>query len=123
MGIRVENRTPQVISTIKNRAVYTLFSFGNDVKKESLPKTPLKYNNLRKSVNVKSNQTSTGAKCEITWEQPYAAYQERGMRYDGTHVVRHYTTPGTGPWFAKNAVNSQMRKMQSHLDRAALLIR
>lgn len=26
---------------------------------------------------------------------PYAMYQERGMRADGTHVVRHYTTPGT----------------------------
>lgn len=25
----------------------------------------------------------------------YAMYQERGMRADGTHVVRHYTTPGT----------------------------
>lgn len=26
---------------------------------------------------------------------PYAMYQERGMRADGTHVVRNYTTPGT----------------------------
>lgn len=25
----------------------------------------------------------------------YAMYQERGMRADGTHVVRHYTTAGT----------------------------
>lgn len=25
----------------------------------------------------------------------YAMYQERGMRADGTHIVRHYTTAGT----------------------------
>lgn len=27
--------------------------------------------------------------------QSYAMYQERGMRADGSHVVRHYTTAGT----------------------------
>lgn len=34
---------------------------------------------------------------------PYAGYQERGMRRDGSRKVRHYTTPGTGKHFLKNA--------------------
>lgn len=29
----------------------------------------------------------------ITYESPYAHYQYKGMRKDGTHVVRNYTTP------------------------------
>lgn len=33
----------------------------------------------------------------------YAGYQERGMRRDGSHKVRHYTTPGTGAHFLRNA--------------------
>jgi hypothetical protein len=31
----------------------------------------------------------------------YAAYQHRGMRFDGTHVVRHYTMAGSGKEFLK----------------------
>lgn len=33
----------------------------------------------------------------------YAAYQERGMRADGSHKVRNYTTPGTGAHYLQNA--------------------
>lgn len=33
---------------------------------------------------------------DLVWSNAYAAYQWYGMRVDGTHVVEHYTTPGTG---------------------------
>lgn len=29
----------------------------------------------------------------ITYQSPYAHYQYKGVRKDGTHVVRNYTTP------------------------------
>lgn len=32
----------------------------------------------------------------LVWSNVYAGYQWYGMRVDGTHVVEHYTTPGTG---------------------------
>lgn len=41
---------------------------------------------------------------------PYAAYQERGMRADGSRKVRHYTTPGTGKHFLKNAGDAVTRR-------------
>lgn len=41
---------------------------------------------------------------------PYAAYQERGMRADGSHKVRHYTTPGTGKHFLRNAGDAISRQ-------------
>lgn len=33
----------------------------------------------------------------------YGAYQERGERFDGTHIVRNYTTIGTNKNYLKNA--------------------
>ncbi len=44
----------------------------------------------------------------ITYEVPYAEYQYYGMRKDGTHVVRNYTTPGTGPYWDKRMVSAEM---------------
>lgn len=41
---------------------------------------------------------------------PYAAYQERGMRADGTHVVVNYTTPGTGSRYLRNAAESVLNE-------------
>lgn len=46
-------------------------------------------------------ETVTVGVDKITYEVPYASYQYHGMREDGTHVVKHYTTPGTGPYWDK----------------------
>ena len=32
----------------------------------------------------------------LVWDTVYAGYQWFGARADGTHEVKHYTTPGTG---------------------------
>lgn len=32
----------------------------------------------------------------VVFDGPYAAYQHEGMRADGSHVVKNYTTAGTG---------------------------
>lgn len=45
----------------------------------------------------------------ITYESPYAEYQYYGMRKDGTHVVKNYTTPGTGPYWDKRMVSAEMQ--------------
>lgn len=41
---------------------------------------------------------------------PYASYQERGCRADGTHPVRNYTTPGTGKRYLQNAFDSVIKE-------------
>lgn len=41
------------------------------------------------------NVSGKGFKREVVFDTPYAAYQERGMRADGTHVVRNYTKAGS----------------------------
>lgn len=46
---------------------------------------------------------------QIVYESPYAKYQYKGMREDGTHVVKNYTTPGTGPYWDKRMVSAEMQ--------------
>lgn len=49
--------------------------------------------NLRKIVQIDVDK--------IIYLQPYAGYQYYGQRRDGTHKVKNYSTPGTGPYWDK----------------------
>lgn len=49
---------------------------------------------LRESGRVDKGQ-ETGERY-VTWDTVYALYQWFGVRADGTHVVKNYTTPNTG---------------------------
>lgn len=40
---------------------------------------------------------------DLVWSNVYAGYQWYGMRIDGTHVVEHYTTAGTGKAWVETA--------------------
>lgn len=75
------------------------------IQKESRAKTPFKGGDLRGQVSKRIS----GNEGIITWEVPYAQYQERGKRANPPyHTVQHYTTAGTGKEFAKNAVKKVM---------------
>lgn len=50
---------------------------------------PKDVGNLRDIVFIDKNS--------ITYASNYASYQYYGKRKDGSHVVRNYTTAGTGP--------------------------
>ena len=39
----------------------------------------------------------------LVWDNVYAGYQWYGMRADGTHVVKNYTTSGTGKMWVETA--------------------
>lgn len=43
-------------------------------------------------------------------DHQYAGYQERGMRIDGSRVVRNYTTPGTGSRYLYNAFEITLKE-------------
>lgn len=56
--------------------------------------------NLRLNVSLTADS--------ITYESPYAKYQYKGMREDGSRVVKNYTTPGTGPYWDKRMKSVEM---------------
>ena len=81
-----------------------------DIHRTSLHNTPMLSSQLRRNVTkTVVPETYTGT---IIWRQHYSLYQERGMRADGTHVVKNYTTPGTGKDFAKNAVKKTLKEVE-----------
>ncbi len=98
----VEHHEREFYNRTRSRLMMSLRLIGEDVKKESMFKTPRLKGYLRD--NCKVIPQSGKPETHIIWQEPYAQYQERGMRADGSHVVKHYTTPGTGKEFAKNAV-------------------
>lgn len=105
MAVEVEDHTLEVEASVENAVALTLRLAVEDIHRRANDITPLRDNGLRTSV-LKTMPNKTTA--VIEWKVPYAAYQERGMRADGTHVVQHYTTPGTGPHFAENSVKATM---------------
>ena len=61
---------------------------------------PMKDNLLRTVVDIRENT--------ITYEMPQAHYQYVGMREDGSHKIKHYTTPGTGPYWDRRMVSAEI---------------
>ena len=81
-----------------------------DIHRTSLHNTPMISSQLRRNVTkTVVPETYTGT---IIWKVPYASYQERGSRADGSYVVKNYTTPGTGKDFAKNAVKKTLKEVE-----------
>ena len=106
---KYDDRTNIIINNLKARTKLANRMLLEDIHRESRFKTPMSKGlpsdgDLREQV-TKRVEGNSGI---ITWTVPYASYQERGMRYDKSHVVRHYTTPGTGKEFAKNAVKKSL---------------
>lgn len=106
MPVKIEHRENNIITALKFKVAIANRLIIEDVHRTSLHKTPMKNSYLRRDVEkTVVPETYTGT---IIWKVPYASYQERGMRADKTHIVKHYTTPGTGKDFAKNAVKETL---------------
>lgn len=70
---------------------------GATILKDSQMVVPRKSGRLRNSGKVVAKPQEVA----VVYPGPYAGYQERGERYDGSRKVRHYTTPGTGKNYLK----------------------
>lgn len=59
---------------------------------------------------------SGGFRVEIG--KAYASFQEAGVRQDGSHVVKKYTTGGTGKGFFKRAINMVVKNRENYISEA-----
>lgn len=105
MSVKIIDHTQTVMAQKKLAANRFLHTVVNEIEKVAEPKTPKQSGDLRE---VKKNVV--GLKATLKWDRPYAQYQERGRRANGTRIVRNYSTPGTGPKFAENAVKEVVSK-------------
>lgn len=89
-----------------------------DIKQKADPVTPYKTGMLRGSVSKTMLSNNHGL---IRWNMPYAAYQERGMRADGTHIVQNYTTPGTSSKFVEQAIEQVKANSAEYIRKAGFI--
>lgn len=112
MAVEYKSRKQEILGNMRLRSMVAVRLLLEDVHSTSNPVTPLKDMGLRTSVSKTMEIPQEGIiQGSIEWRVPYAQYQERGMRYDGTHPIRHYTTPGTGKHFASRAIEKTLTKI------------
>lgn len=109
MGVRLVDKTPFVLSETRRKASLGLRFILDGVDRESTPRTPRKTGDLR---NRKLKQV-LGLKSKIAWQTNYAVYQE-------TKKFRKYSTPGTGPHYAEDAVKKVVRDSATYFRRAGI---
>ena len=102
MSVKVTDNTNNVVNTINAKANIFLRTFADVVLKTSQPKTPKRGGFLRRDVL----RQVLGLKGKIEWRKSYAAKME-------TRQFRHYTTPGTGPHYAENAIKDSISKSRT----------
>ncbi len=119
MSVDYQDYTYRVKGVVKNNASLTIRLMLEDIHRNSATITPMadtKY--LRTGVRKRLVDNNEGF---IEWVAPYAAYQERGKWFDDSHVVRHYTTPGTGKEFAKRSVKKTMSNARKFMQMGGLI--
>jgi hypothetical protein len=93
MSVTVTDYTPRVKETLQQKASIFLRMMSEEILAISTPKTPRDTGQLRGQVS----RQVLGLTGKMTWERPYAMVQEATQ-------FKHYTTSGTGPHYAENAV-------------------
>jgi hypothetical protein len=110
MKVIVKNNMPKLRDETKTRSSIFLRALTDEVVKTSTPKTPMRTGRLRMDI-VKQ---VLGLKGRIIWGKNYAIYQEKKQ-------YTNYTTAGTGPHFAENAVNDTVKQSESIARKVGLI--
>lgn len=98
MGVKIIDNSVKINRNASIKANVFLRQTANNIKKISLPKTPKKTGELRRSILIQI----LGLKGKIRWVKNYARFLEDKQ-------FKNYTTPGTGPNFAENAVKKAIK--------------
>lgn len=107
--VRYTDNTPRVRSEVAVKSNIALRLMVGAVIDFSTPKTPKREGDLR--LNVR--KTVLGSKAQIEWRQPYSRKQEETQ-------FKNYTTPGTGPHFAENAVRKVASQAEKYFRQAGM---
>lgn len=99
MSVTIKDNTRLINRDILLKANLFLRFAADEVVKISTPKTPKKTGELRRSVL----RQVLGLRGKVRWLKKYAIYQE-------TKQFKNYTTAGTGPHFAENAIKKVVKR-------------
>lgn len=108
MSVSFESNMPLIKTRSKMANTIVVRQMLEDAWMFANPVTPMKDGHLRSAVERRMISPTSGY---IEWKAPYASYQDRGMRADGSRVITHHTTPGTHERFASEAVTKVMARL------------
>ena len=94
-------KTVQTVEAVERAAEAGLDAVADMALRDSNEKAP-KLSGAMRATGKKRND-GIGKRTLVWSGLPYILYQWFGVRADGTHRVRHYTTPGTGTQWAERA--------------------
>lgn len=115
MSVKYTDNTTLVAIDLERNSNLFLRFFLDDVDRIAEPKTPMKEGRLRQGT-IKS---VLGLRGQIKWVKEYAAAQEVGTTRG--FPIRNYTTPGTGPHYAENAVKKAILNSEATMRQARLI--
>lgn len=107
---KVTDNTNSVYNEISQKASIFLRNMTDEFIRISTPLTPKNTGRLRMDVN----KQVLGLKGKIMWGKNYGVYQE-------TKQFKNYTTPGTGPNFAKSGAEGCISKTNEVAQRSGLI--
>lgn len=103
-SVKVENKLAAFTRANEAAMERALERMGNDIFVLSQFKVPFKEGTLKNSgEHVRMGRLHRRIQYGENGAEGYASYQHRGMRKDGTHVVRRYTTSGTNKKFLEDS--------------------
>lgn len=110
MSVEINDNTVTYKNQMSLNANLALRFITDAIQQTANPKTPKRLGNLRNDT-VKQ---VVGLHGTIEWRKRYAGYQE-------TKQYKHYTTPGTGPHYAENAVKTVANDSDQYFRKAGLI--
>lgn len=118
--IRSVNKLKEFAAKNAEACDKALERMAGDIVKVAKIRVPFEHGHLMKSIKASRIKPLHH---RVVVDSDYAAYQERGMRRNGSHVVRRYSTPGTGAHYLRDAGRSISDKALNYLKQAANSIR
>lgn len=113
MAVGVRNNTAKLKTKIENNTAVMVRLMLRDIHAKAEPNTPMKTGSLRAQVR----EQALGNTGYIEWRAEYATYQEDGSK----GKPWNYTTAGTGPHFAENAVNEVVANLDEYARKSNLI--
>ena len=110
MSVRVTSNTASIKFKNSANIPIAIRYMLDGVDSIANPRTPKNMGNLRKDIL----KTVIGKSGKIQWAKNYAVYQE-------TKQFKSYTTSGTGPHFAQNAVLEVARTYATYFRKAKVI--
>lgn len=100
------NRSAWKAATDK-AADFAAAALAEQMRNDSIDYIPKAEGNLRDGGQP---EKMADGEYDLVWRGVYAGYQWFGARADGTHEVKHYTTPGTGKAWVDEAKAANKEK-------------